>query len=1036
MISESKSNYVKNPYPGIRSFRVEESHLFFGREKQINELLDILNRSNFIAITGASGSGKSSLIKAGLIPALSKQSEKWSSVIFRPGNNLFYNMSVAFIDVFSSLKISDKRLRNQKELENILKEGVEELSKLFNEIGFDKKILLYIDQFEEIFRFRQNEYIAQSKEESDKFVEFLIQASHCKSFHFSVIISLRADFLSDCTEFIHFPDIINEGHYLIPQMTLQEKQRAVLQPARLAGADLSEELIQTLVAHIENQNISLPVLQHALMRTWDYWLLNSEGSNVLELEHYNSIGTVTNALSVHAEQIYGQLANDEMRKVTEKIFKALTYLGDDNRATRRPTSLGDICQITENREPDVIQVIDVFRAEGNSFLFPTENIQLNSSVVIDISHESIMRIWKRLIDWVREETESAQFYLRISKSAELYQSGKTGLLVDPDLLLALKWQKHNKPNQTWAKRYNPAFERTLSYLTFSEQENERVIAVKEKKQQNALKRTRSFVIFLSSASLISILFLVVALNLQYKAEASEKKAKDKEKVAVSESKIAEEKRKEAISQGNIAQQQQFIAEEQKLLAEAQKLFAVTQQNEAIRQKSLAVVAEQEAVRSRDVAVKLKKEAEKLRDQAIEQERQALEQKNRAEISEAKTDTLRRLAIAKALAINAIKVKDSQKELMQISKEEEELPYVLALQAYYFNSQYGGDPNNSDIFNALAEVANLSTHIKGKNAHTDAVRGIAVSNDGTSFVSSSDDGNLKLFNFGNLSSPQVLKNPFIGKIGYRSVIFGGNNLIISGTNKGQIVVWDIANLSEKPVVFNLHSNVISQIISSKSQNTFYSASRDGSVKTWSSDNLISVKTAYKTVEKITAIALNNSDEILVIGTESGNLIYVNTLDFSVKQNINLGKGEISSLCFGDGEKLFVGFSSGKINLLGVNTKEFLAHQSGVTALLYDANSKRLISSSFDGTIKVWNSTDFDLIPPLVITKHDSWVYAIALSPDKKRIISGSADKSILVSSISILDLKNFVRQKVSSNMSQQNWVKFVGGGIDYKQELPK
>ncbi len=1036
MVSENKSNYVKNPYPGIRSFRVEESHLFFGREKQINELLEILNRSNFIAITGASGSGKSSLIKAGLIPALSKQSDKWSSVIFRPGNSLFYNMSVAFLDIFTALKVSDKRFRNQKELEHILRQGVEELAKLFNEISFDKKILLYIDQFEEIFRFRQNEYIAESKEESDKFVEFLIQASHCKSFNFSVIISLRADFLSDCTEFLNFPDIINEGHYLIPQMTLQEKQRAFLQPAKLAGAELSEALMQTLIEDIEKQHVSLPVLQHALMRTWDYWLLNSEGSNVLELEHYNSIGTVSNALSVHAEQIYGHLPNDEMRKVTEKIFKTLTYLGDDNRATRRPTSLGDICQITENRESDVIQVIDVFRAEGNSFLFPTENIQLNASVVIDISHESIMRIWKRLIDWVREETESAQFYLRISKSAELYQSGKTGLLVDPDLLLALKWQKQNKPNLTWAKRYNPAFERTLSYLNFSEQENERVIAVKEKKKQNALKRTRFFVLFLSSASLISILFLVVALNLQYKAEASEKKAKEKEKVAVSESKIAEEKRKEAISQGNIAQQQQFIAEEQKLLAEAQKLFAVTQQNEAIRQKSLAVVAEQEAVRSRDVAVKLKKEAEKLRDQAIEQERLALEQKNRAENSEAKTDTLRRLAIAKALAINAIKVKDSQKELIQLSKEDEELPFVLALQAYYFNLQYGGDPNNSDIFNALAEVANLSTHIKGKNAHADAVRGIAISNDGKSFVSSSDDGNIKLYSFDNLTSPQILKNPFLAKIGYRSVVFGGNNLIISGTNKGQIVVWNKANLTEKPVVFNLHSSVISQIISSKNQGTYYSASRDGSVKAWSADNLLSVKTVYKSTDKITSISLNSSDEVLAIGTESGNLIYINTQNFSVKQTQNLGKGEISSLCFADNEKLFVGFASGKVNLIGENTKEFLAHQSGVTSLLFDSNAKRLISSSFDGTIKIWNTADFDFIPPLVINKHDSWVYAIALTPDKKRVVSGSADKSILVSSVDMLDLKNSVRKKVSTNMSQKNWFKFVSGDIEYNQELPK
>lgn len=1036
MSSEIKKAYVKNPYPGIRSFKVDESHLFFGREKQIGELIDILDRASFVAITGASGSGKSSIIKAGLIPALLQSSENWTYVIFRPGSGLFNNMALAFQSLFQQFEILDKRARNRKEIENTLKNGIDSFIELLEKISFNKKLLIYVDQFEEIFRFRQNQHNSNSKTESVDFVNFLIGASKNTKIKISVVISLRTDFLSDCTDFPALPDVINDGYYLIPKMTLQEKERAFKGPAKIGGAKLSDELSDLLNGHIEKYNINLPVLQHALMRTWDYWLLNSEQSDIVGLEHYNAIGTVNDALSVHAEQIYGKLADDDARKITEKIFKALTYLGDDNRGTRRPASLGEICSITGSREEDVVEIIDVFRAEGNSFLFPRSNVNLNKEVVIDISHESVMRIWKRLIGWVREETTSAQLYLRISKSAELYQNGKTGLLVNPDLLLALKWKKDNSPNEIWAKRYNPAFDRTVNYLEYSDKENKRIVAVKEKKKENTLKRARFFAIFLGSASLISILFLVVALNLQFKAEASEKKAKEKEKIAVVESKSAAEKSKEAISQGKIAEQQQLIAEEQKLLAEAQKIFAVTQQNEAIYQKSLAFMAERKAIKSRDEAVELKKEAEVLRDDALEQKKIAEEQQNRAENSEAKTDTLRRLAISQALAVNAVKVNENQEEAQQLTDEQKQLPLVLALQSYYFNKDFGGNPNNSDIYTALAEVANASTLIRGKNAHSDAVRDIAVSTDGKNFVSCSDDGSLKLHNIDSPTNPKKLKSASIGKVSYRTVLFN-NNLIIAGTNKGHIVVWNKNKWQEKPLVLKAHNSVINQIISSQDGGSFYSSSKDGSVKTWNSDNITSVKTIYKTGEKITAIALDKSDNFLAIATESGNIDFVNTSNYSVKQKFKTKNGEILSLCFISNEDLLIGFVSGKIEIRNnENVKEFSAHTSGVTSIIYNDLADRIISCSYDGTIKVWSLINYDTEPPLIIDKHDSWVYSIALTPDKTKIISGSADKNILITSIDIEELKAIVRKKVNTNMSEKDWLKYVGTGIEYNSELPK
>ncbi|NJO87629.1 MAG: hypothetical protein HC831_00710 [Chloroflexia bacterium] len=198
-------------------------------------------------------------------------------------------------------------------------------------------------------------------------------------------------------------------------------------------------------------------------------------------------------------------------------------MGEDNRGTRRPARLDEICKITGAHEEDVITVINEFRAEGNSFLMPVHAQRLDSNSVIDISHESIMRVWKRLVGWVLTETESAQLYLRLAKSAELYQEGKTGLLVNPDLQLALKWKEENQPNETWALRYDPTFERTMNYLEYSQKEYEKALAAKEERQKRNLRRTRYVAIVLGVASLISISFLIVALNLKLKAEASEKR---------------------------------------------------------------------------------------------------------------------------------------------------------------------------------------------------------------------------------------------------------------------------------------------------------------------------------------------------------------------------------------------------------------------------------------------------------------------------------------------------------------------------------
>ncbi len=1034
MIQTTAKEYIKNPYPGIRSFDTGEGSLFFGREQQTYELIKVLTKSHFIVITGASGSGKSSLVKAGLIPELKKISKNWSSIVFRPGNQPIGNMADALIDTFCEYGIENNLTGSYKDLEKIIQTDAVNLTEHFKKINFHNNLLVYVDQFEEVFRYRDDEYQSNSKEESEQFVNFLIGLSKQRTHPVYIVLSMRSDFLSDCTEFEALPQMINEGHYLIPKMTLEEKEEAVKGPAILAGAKISEELSALLRHHIQTYDVGLPVLQHALMRTWDYWMINAEADQAVDVEHYLAIGTITDALSVHAEQIYGSLQNLELKKVTEKLFKSLTHLGEDNRGTRRPARLDEICKITGAHEEDVVAVIEEFRAEGNSFLMPLLPTRIKPTTVIDISHESIMRVWKRLVSWVSEETESAQLYLRLSKSAELYQEGKTGLLVNPDLQLALKWKQDNNPNETWAIRYDPAFERTMTYLEYSRKEHEKAIAAKEERQKRNLKRAKYIAIFMGVASLISISFLVVALNLKIKAETSEKKALDSEKIAVEESKTAEDQKKEAISHKKIAEQQQMIADEERRMAEEQKLYALEQKKEAVIQKGLALVSKGEAEKSRDKAKFLQIEAEKLRDSALFQKDKAEKQKVRAEFSEARTDTLRKLAIAKSLAVQAIKVYQDNLKSKNLSEEQAELPLIMAYQAWYFNVKYQGNMYDPDIYAALSGVSNSSVIIRGQN--TDAVRDIAVSESGKYFASCSDDGTVKKFSFSDPQHPVNMKTPKSDKkYNFRSVTFSPDDkFVVAGTNQGAIMVWNIEN--NNLMILAGHTYSVNKLLALKNSSQLISISSDGFIRSWNfKDFQTGAQVVFNASEKFIAGAANSDESKFAVASEQGVVRIFNSNTHTLEDTYQSKEGKILSLCWNKKNDLIIGFASGKIEIKNGNSiKSVYTHASGVTDIHFDNQKNRMLTCSYDGNVKIWDYDNLEA-EPAIIGGHSNWVYCLVLNKDNSLVLSGSADKSILISKINITDLKSIIRDNISENMSYKNWLNYVGKDIVYTKKIP-
>ena len=445
---------LQNPFPGLRPFQSDEEHLFFGRETQTLELLQILRDNRFVGVIGTSGSGKSSLVRCGLLSelyggAFLKAGTDWEVAVMNPGGGPFKQLAKSLIasDIYDSeeadvhLKLNATLRRSRLGLVEAIRQA-----KLPEGTNF----LLVVDQFEEIFRY--SEAGEEEGEAADDFISMILEAAKQSNIPIYVIITMRSDYIGDCSKFEGLPEEINEGEYLIPRLSREEYKSVIEGPVRVGGAKLAPRLLQRLLNDIGTESDQLPCLQHALMRTWDAWVDRDEGEE-LDLEDYRAIGGMGKALSIHADEIFDTFTDKGIRETATRMFRAITEKGDDNRGIRRPLRLQQLADITNHSIEEVRSVVDPYRQQGVTFLTPPSSRELDPKTVIDISHESLMRVWGRLRNWVEEEAQSARIYRRLVDTSSLWKKEEAGLYHDPDLQIAQSWRDQYQPNKDWADLY-------------------------------------------------------------------------------------------------------------------------------------------------------------------------------------------------------------------------------------------------------------------------------------------------------------------------------------------------------------------------------------------------------------------------------------------------------------------------------------------------------------------------------------------------------------------------------------------------------
>lgn len=501
------------PYPGLRPFvslkDYDESVIFFGREKQVYELIDRLAVSHFIAVLGPSGCGKSSLVRAGLIPALASgymyhAGSKWLSAPMEPGGSPIKALADTFSKLFClaphqnihpefpiSCDAFEERFRNRTDslvgLNTIISDFFEKYT----------NVLLLVDQFEELFRSDLG-----FPEEGVHFINLILNVFNNPPENLFIVMTMRTDFLEHCAYYKGLPEALNQTQYLTPRLDEDDLYQAIVRPAELEHYNGSVEpaLVRWLISKMNQDSRYdpdlLPLMQHALMWMWQKSKKNGENAPTLTLKNFNKIGGLKEILSEHAGHVLSSLS-DRQKPIAEYMFRLMTDVdakGIDAKGrlkfVRRITTPNEVEEVAGVNSEAVITVINSFAKHG--FIRWKDN-----QTKIDITHESLIRQWDTLNHWAKDEFLASKDYKELEEKACKWKRKETGLLGTPDLELALRWKEQKNPTKEWATRYGSNFADAVEFLDASSR--------KQKFNRKLKTGTIGFLIFLLSISLIASL---------------------------------------------------------------------------------------------------------------------------------------------------------------------------------------------------------------------------------------------------------------------------------------------------------------------------------------------------------------------------------------------------------------------------------------------------------------------------------------------------------------------------------------------------
>ena len=425
------------PYRGLRVFDVDDAPFFFGREALVQWLLNKLRPATegqqvnrFLAIVGSSGSGKSSVARAGLVAAIKRgeiqNSSCWPVTVCRPGPDPIESLAVALsriVNIGQGASALADLIAEFKRSENTFHLTVR---RSLPENSPDMRLVLLLDQFEEVFT------LCTKDELRGALVANLLYAAKVAQGQTLVIITMRADFYGKCAANTELAAALSDHNFLVGPMTDNELRRAIERPAQLVGCEFDTGLVDLLVQDVHNQPGALPLLQHALLELW-----NKREGRRLTVKAYQEIGKLEGALQRRADAILKAFSEDE-RELCRRTFLRLTQPGEGTEDTKRRASMQELLSWSgkSTAEEEIIQKL------ADASLLTTEGDLSHKDAFVEVAHEALIRNWSQLRKWIDLDRAGLRTRTRLTEAVRDWKSSgydATYLYIGARLAVANEW---------------------------------------------------------------------------------------------------------------------------------------------------------------------------------------------------------------------------------------------------------------------------------------------------------------------------------------------------------------------------------------------------------------------------------------------------------------------------------------------------------------------------------------------------------------------------------------------------------------------
>ncbi|MCB0210220.1 MAG: PD40 domain-containing protein [Anaerolineae bacterium] len=1017
-----------NPYQGLQAFAEADAPFFFGRETFVNQLVEVVEQQPLVAVTGPSGSGKSSVVFAGLVPRLQEiapsidkepsevPSNAWFVLSFRPGQNP--------IEALGRL-LAERLGQNAEALTEALRHGRSKLSELLAQLldlqPHANRLLLIIDQFEELYTLCPDAHVRR------QFIDTLLsltppltpidnsQSSDLPPF--SILLTLRADFLGKALAYRPLAEGLQPGIKLLGAMSPTELARAIEYPAEKMGISFEPGLVKTILDDVGDEPGRLPLLEFALTQLWQ-----RQRDGQLTSTAYRDSDGVEGAVTYYADQIYAQLTVEQQSQARH-IFTQLVQPGAGTEDTRRVAA-----RVELDADWPLVQHL------ADARLVVTDQNTAGNEVV-EVVHEALIQHWRRLRDWMETDRTFRAWQERLRAAILQWQGTEQdegGLLRGAPLAEAEEWLAEREVDLSAVEhdfilRSITLREQQAAQIETDRQRQLRQAQERAEEQTLAANKLRRRAIWLGTALVMLLAAVIAALWFGYSAQqsaaeaqvqatsASEARGEAVANLATAQhnatlESIAKDRADanlataehnatlEAIARGkadaNLATAQHNATLESIARGQADANFATAQYNatlEAIARGQadanlataeynalLEATARSDADANLATAQYNATQESLARATAVAETTRSAEAEATAQAESTKAIEAEETAIAEQATAEAERDRADEQTKISVSRQlaaqalsllndDPTLAFLLALEANRIDETTEA---RDVLLTALQTYPRLSNRLYG---HAGPVESTVLSPDGQTMASAGADGTIILWQMQTDGPPQPIGQPLTGHNGtIKSLAFNSTSgdILASGSDDGEIIVWDVSN-PQKPLKVGhaIQDGSVNTIAFNSDGETFASGSNQGKINLWT---------------------VQPNQPLQALGTFTDQIDSVESIAFKPNEKILVSAGQDKKLRLWD-------VHNPQQPQQMWQSDDDSGHKNWVWSVVFSPDGEMLASGDGNGSIILWDVADLQQPQPRIefAQAHQDDVFSLAFSSDGETLASGSGDKTIIL-----------------------------------------